>query len=301
MDVTEYRKRYEAELAAAAGPADGAPAASAPETVSSKALDPHARVEAIRRLRVSEPESAGNIGLLIATLRDKQEVGLVRDAALKALRAASFLGPLFEPHRADYFAALRDTVAEPDCPPDLRTRALEVLAINKDNFVQDLLLRGLQDPGKALVPAAKAIQFLAYDVHAHFAPIVRDIVQKVGDVVTKEEGLRLLASDPGSEGLFKNLLADKGQPASIRALSATGLQLLNPQSFEAAARDILGDRGEQHDLQATVLGALNRIRDSHKAHQDDDLLTRVNELAQKGSQNLRASAQRFLDAARLPK
>ena len=56
--------------------------------------------------------------------------------------------------------------------------AIGILAREKDDYVQRRLVDGLEGRSKALVPAAKAIQFLAYDVHSEYFPIAKRIVEK---------------------------------------------------------------------------------------------------------------------------
>src|SRR5690349_21665116 len=100
MDVKEYRRRYEAELAQrSAGAADQA----------------------------RDAPSAGNdIPSLLATLRDARQTAAARLKALLALMAARFLGPRFAPYNAEFLATLR-AIARPDTDPELREQALEVL------------------------------------------------------------------------------------------------------------------------------------------------------------------------------
>jgi hypothetical protein len=294
MNVTDYRKLYEAQIARRADLAGDTaiPEVRARETLSVSSGDPEARIRAIESLPLTATESGSNISLLLATLHNPEEPAAVRAAALHALKAASFLGPRFAPYRAEYLQTLRDIAT--DVEPQLREDVLEVLAIEKDAYAQDLLMRGLKEPQSALVPPAKAIQLLGYDVHADFAPVVRDVLRRESDAATKEEALRLLAADPASEGLFADLLKDKLQPTPIRALSATGLQSLNPQSFEKAAREIIADESEDDDLRATCLGALTHIRDYQKTRDDPDFVQQVKKLESTPSINLRSSAERFI-------
>lgn len=295
MNVSDYRKFYQAEMARRAElTGEGViPKAGVREMVAASGADPETRIKAIVSLPLTPTELGGDVGLLLATLRNAAEPTEVRVAALNALKAASFLGPRFAPFRAEFLEVLRDIVT--DAKPAFREDILEALAMEKDAYAQDLLLRGLKDPGAALVPPAKAIQFLGYDVHADFAPVVRDILQRESDPATKEEAVRLLASDPGSQGLIADLLKDKSQSGAIRALSATALQVLDPQSFEGAAREIVADDDEDDDLRATCLGALTHIRDYQQTRSDPDFLQRVEKLGSTTpSANLRSSANRFV-------
>jgi hypothetical protein len=267
MDVSEYRKQYEAELAKSAAAKPQAP---------------------------PESGSQDRIGAWLAALRDPKEPAAARDDALHALKAASFLGPRFAPYNAEFTAALRE-IARPETDAKLREDALEVLALDKDAFAQDLLRRGLTDAKNALVSPAKALQFLGYDDHAAVTGLAREMFDKSSDLGVKEEALRLLASDPKSAGLFADLLNDKSQPRSLRALSATGLRALEPTRFVELARNIVADDKDYEDIRATTLSALTHMADRANLSGDSGFVDRVREIASSTPlANLRAVAGRFM-------
>src|SRR5215207_11371625 len=156
VDVDRYRKRYEAELARAAA-SERRGQAGTRRSVADGPAGAVARADAIRTGPIDEANLAGRVAGLLATLRDRGEPVAVREAALQALAALDFLGPRFEPFRADYRQALRQVATDPR--RRLRENALELLAIEKDPFAQDLLRRGLERPEDALVSDARALQF----------------------------------------------------------------------------------------------------------------------------------------------
>lgn len=268
MDVREYRRRYEAELAAD-------------------------NVTAARSAAV--PAEPPKIPDLIATLQDEKASTAARLAALHELLSARFLGARFTPYNAEFLAALR-AVAQPGTDRELSEPALEVLASDKDLEAQQLLRRGLEDPKAALVSPAKALQLLAFDAHSGAADLARKIFHDTTDTETKEEALRVLASDPKSADLFSTLLKDKNQPRSIRALSATGLNHVSPQTFVEVARTIARDAHDYDDIHATVMGALAHAADRAQLPKDQGFVQGVKELAAKTSSlNVRSAAGRLLD------
>lgn len=292
MDVDRYRKRYEAELARALaserrGRAGTRSRADGPAGAASRA-------DAIRAAPIDEENLAGRVVELLATLRDRGEPVAVREAALQALGALDFLGPRFEPFRADYRQALREVATDPR--RRLRENALELLAIAKDPFAQDLLRRGLERPEDALVSNARALQFLAYDDHAAIAPLARRVYERATGTA-REEALRVLATDPRSERLFARLLEDKSEKPSIRRISASALQTLNPEAFEKAARRIVADDGDSNDIRATALAAMAHGREAGERSADprfDDTVRALIETTR--STALRSSIRRFLRA-----
>jgi hypothetical protein len=269
MDVDKYRKRYEARLAEA--------------VTEESAAAP-----------LEEQDLEAEVADVLATLRKGDEPVAGRMAALEALAALDFLGPRFAPFRADYKEALREVAT--DESRELRARALELLAIDKDPYAQELLVQGLQEPKKALVSEAQAVQLLGYDDHAEVLPLVREVYERATGAA-REEALRVLATDPESEQLFTRLLKDKSENRSIRQLSASGLQSLNPEAFDKTARRIVADEDDYNDIRATALAALAHGREARETAADPKLVESVQKLGESTrSRSIRSAARRFLQS-----
>lgn len=275
MDVDQYRKAYAAEL-------EKAQAAST------------SRFEAMRGVAPSPSAaaaSAGSVAATISILGDATQLPTARIAALKNVQAVTFLGPQFDPYRASFRQALR--TAATDRNADLRERALEVLALDKDEVARDLLLKGLENADQALVSPAKAIKLLAHDDHGVALPMARKILNESKDVEAKEQALRVLAADPSSHDLFAKLLADQSQPASLRSISAAGLRATNPKRFAQEARRIVMDATEDGAVRADALSGLAHAR-GLGAEADQSFADEVSKLSTSGSAELRSAASRFL-------
>jgi hypothetical protein len=293
VDIAAYRKRYEAELAKAAAPKPRERAATAARTAD-KRPSAAARAKEIAAAPLDEDRLPDQVAELLATLRNREEPLTVRLAALRALAALDFLGPRFAPFRADYKQALRDVATDP--AQELRENALELLAIDKDPYAQELLVEGLERPKDALLPEAKALQLLGYDDHAEIAPLIRRVYKRATGAA-REEALRLLATDPQSERLFSRLLKDKSEKRSIRRISASGLQSLNPEAFERTARKIVVDDDDDNDIRATSLAALAHGREAREKPVDPKLVETVQELSGKTrSRAMRSASKRFLQS-----
>jgi hypothetical protein len=270
MDVEKYRKRLEAELAKAA-PSKEKRAAAPP---------------------LDEQNLERQVEPLLATLRNPDEAVADRTAALEELAGLDFLGPRFAPFRAAYKEALREVAT--DKSRELRVEAVELLAIDRDAYAQELLVQGLQEPKDALVPEAKAIQLLGYDDHAEVVPLAREVFER-GTGPAREEALRVLATDPESEQLFDRLLKDKSEKRSIRQLSASGLQSLNPEAFDRTARKIVADEDDYNDIRATAVAALAHGREARETPPDPKLVETVQKAAEStSSRSIRSAARRFL-------
>lgn len=291
MDIDRYRKRYEAELARAAAPKRQRATKAAASSKAGKA-GAAARAAAIRAEPIDAEDLATRVPDLLATLRNRKEATSVRAAALQVLGALDFLGPRFSPYRADYKQALRDIATDPRVT--LRESAIELLAIAKDPYAQELLVRGLERPEEAVVSDARALQFLGYDDHADHAPLARKVYQRATGAA-REEALRMLATDPTSERLFTRLLKDKSEKSSVRRLSASGLQSLNPEAFERTARRIVADDDDYNEIRATSLAALAHGREARDKPADPKFVDTVQKLTDSTrSSALRSSSRRFL-------
>lgn len=236
-------------------------------------------------------ESAKTFQSVLKVLRDPNEPIEVRLSALDAIGVARFSAANFKSCRPDYIAALR-AVAE-DADPELRQRALGVLAREKDGFAQKKLIAGLKDPDQALVPPEKALQLLGYDVHADAYALAREIVAKPPSSLAKQEALRLLSSDPKSASLLERVLRDKNEPVEARQICAAGLHVINPPKYQEQARELLLDKDENPDIQSMSLTALTYFGDK-KVADDKPLLERVDELHKEAPSAVKTMAKQFL-------
>jgi hypothetical protein len=249
------------------------------------------RITAMTQAPLAVCESDRKLQETLRTLRDRNQASRVRLAALQTLQAASFSTIAFEPCRSDYIAALRALVDDPDM--ELRQRALGILAREKDGFAQKRLLDGLQNPGKALVPPEKALQLLGNDVHAEAYAIARAMVRNPPNPDAKREALRLLAADATAAPLFESVLRDKNELRENRQVAASALQALKPERLRAHAREMLMDKSEYDDIQATSLTALTHFGGQAVAN-DEALVKTVDRLSDAPSAKVKQTARRFL-------
>lgn len=251
------------------------------------------RIAAFAEVPLAVCENDNDLQAVLKVLRDKEEPAEVRLAALQTLQAASFSVIAFESCRGDYTATLRDVAEDEDA--ELRQRVLGILARENDGFAQKRLLEGLQNPEKALVPPEKALQLLSYDAHAEAYSVAREIVNEPPNAAAKREALRLLAADAASAPMFEKILLDKNESPEIRQISAAALHAVEPEKLQEYAREILLDTSEQEEIQAVSLTALTQFGDVQAVSEDKPLLRRVNRLSGEASNNVKQSADQFLD------
>lgn len=303
VDVSEYRRQVEAELerapqqprfrdlldregpaasldaevAAGTGAPDDEDLEAAATVLGDDDADPRLKAEALKLISLNIEARPDLIDRLLELLGDADVPTALRADVLDHLVEISFRLPLFPAKRPDYLATLRSIVEVPDAR--LRRRVVGILAREKDEYVQRRLIDGLEHRSRALVPAAKAIQFLGYDLHAEYFPVLRRILEQPPSRAAKREAVRLLAADPASVELLLGILRDKRESSEVRKISATALQALDPDRFEAEARRIvLDDDDEDEQLRALCISALALFTEPATLRQDDQLTRRVERL-----------------------
>jgi hypothetical protein len=319
MDVPEYRRQVEAELEQAAQQqisfrellasrpaarrAKMAPAAAALQddddltaavaVLRDRAADLELQTAALQVINLNIEARPELIDTLLELLRDATVPAELRRAILNVLQQISFRMVLFPGKRPDYLATLRSIIEDPDA--QLRRRAIGILAREKDEYVQRRLIEGLEQRSRALVPAAKAIQFLGYDIHAEYFPLLRRIIEQPPSRAAKREAVRLLSADPASTDLLITLLNDKHEDPEVRRTAAVALQSLAPDQFEAQARRIVLDDDEDDELRAVSISALTQFANPVALRQDDQLNRRIEQLrAESGSPQVQQATAGYL-------
>jgi hypothetical protein len=302
MDVSEYRRQFEAEfeqaarqqpsfrdllersgrgagratVAASLGPPADDDLTAAVAVLRDDAADEQLRSAALQVISSAIDGRPELIDTLLEVLRDAARPADVRIAVLDVLQQISFRIAAFPGKRPDYLATLRSIIDDPDA--QLRQRAIGILAREKDEYVQRRLIEGLEDRSKALVPTEKAIQYLGYDVHADYFPLLRRIVEHPPNRAARTEAVRLLAADPSSTDLLLTIMSNKKESPDVRRTSAIALQSVAPGQFEEQARRIVLDDDEDDQLQAVSITALTHFANPETLNQDDELTRRVEQL-----------------------
>ena len=191
---------------------------------------------------------------LTAMMADKTLPDPLREAALRGVQANSFSSPTFLANRPTYMGALRALVNDDNT--SLRETAIEYLAMNNDEYVQRLLVEGLENPKVKLTKPELAVQYLAYDLHADHFPILRKLVRNPPNKKARMEALRNLAADSESVDIMQETLADKKENPEVRHLCAVALQRMAPAKFEKAANGILRAKSEDAELKVALANTM---------------------------------------------
>ena len=317
-EVSEYRRKYEEELAkaaekqtsfgdlmkasrsrssrrgmAATAPADRDEMDEALSVVKDPKAGDQLRTAALQTIGINIEEHPDAIDTLLEILRDGSLPTSHRLAVLNLMHQISFQLVRFPGKRPDFLETLRSIIDDPD--PQFRRRVIGILAREKDAYVQSRLIEGLKDRSKALVPPAKAIQFLGYDVHAEHFPLLRGIVEHPPSRTAKKEALRLLAADPSSSDMLLEVLKDSREDPEVRRVSAIALQSAAPQKAQEEARRILMNDDEDDGLRASSLNTLTHFGNPTDLSSDADLQRQVDSLNRASkSRRLKQAAAEFI-------
>ncbi len=286
---TATKKRPAAAKKASAATASGAKA----KTAGGGSRGDKEQIRALSSMSGDICEDAKKLQSVLDMIKDASAPLPVRMAALQTMLAASFSAANFDACRPDFLAALRSVVADPEL--EIRQRVLGILSREHDGYAQQVLLDGLREPAKALLPPEKALQLLSYDIHTEAYPVARQIIQNPPNPAAKLEAMRLLAADAASAPVFEKILRNKREPEDVRQLSASALHGLDPQKLQEHARKIVLDKSEGDQLRATSLTAITQFAKHPDMIKDSALQKRVDELRTgEGSAALKRVSRRFL-------
>lgn len=268
--------------------------ANAWKVIDSPNSAPRSLVAALGELGWTIASDRTRYRAVLAIATDGAQPTSVRNAALSAAHSVTFDAQHFPALRPDYLRALRRLGEDAD--PELRQRALGMLMREGDATTEQRLLAGLEDPAQALLPAAKSLQLLSYQLHAGIYAAARRIAGQDGDPQAREAALRVLAADATSAPLFERVIADKKEPSELRRLAATALHQLAPNTLQHLARGITLDDSDDEALRTSCLVALANFGDTQALQGDTQLQSYVSSLGESagGGKSLNEAAQQFL-------
>jgi hypothetical protein len=247
--------------------AGGGPAIAPLDVARDRSVPAIERAAALHAIAPAQRNDAEFIQTLFGLAGDSSEPAELRSGVLRILRQLRFSSVRLNENRAKYIETLRPLVDEPD--PTLRQDALEMLAQEKDEYVQRRLLESLSSGAPLAGSLEKTVQLLGYDIHAEHYPVLRRIATEAPGADARREAVRLLASDPQSIGLLKKIFRDRNEDQQVRRASGNGYLSLDPQGFEQEAKAVVFDQGEDEDVRAASLSALTHF--AHPSVRDAEL------------------------------
>ena len=250
------------------------------------------RLKAISKVINALFDDEDAVSDFIKLVSDQKQPVEIRRAALYALKAISFSSPALTAKKAAYMQALRGLVDSAD--PELRQPAIEKLAASKDEGVQQRLLEGLKDPGKALLPEEKAIQLLGLDIRAEHYPVIRERLTNSTNPLVQQEAIHALSADPGSQDLIRQRVQDRKSDKRVRLAGIAALNAFNALQFQPTLQSLITDETEDHDIRTASLNMLTLHPDLEAVYKDEAFTKAVEALQYTGNADLHRLSHTYL-------
>ncbi|PWT72356.1 MAG: hypothetical protein C5B59_15915 [Bacteroidetes bacterium] len=214
---------------------------------------------------------------LINILGDEKEPALIRRGAMNALYTVSFSSPALAKNLASYKTVLRKLLASKD--PELLNHAAAKLASYKDEQLQNILLEGLKDQSKAILPEEKAIQLLGLDIRAEHFPTIRKILSETHNEKIMKEAVIALSPDPQSVSAIENIFKNKKLSKDLRLTCLSALHgSLDPAALRAFLQSVILDGTEDNDIRTAALNALSLRSDFKEIIKDQKFSSALEQL-----------------------
>lgn len=146
-------------------------------------------------------------------------------------------------------------------------------------MAQDLMVKGLDDPAKAVVPADTALQLLSASPHSGVVPAARRLAAESNVEQVRLQAMRVLGADAQSQPLLERVYQNKAEVPGVRQVAGAALRSVAPMRFQELARQTVLDDGESDALIAGGLTALRHTGNAKEMGRDLNLIKKVNALA----------------------
>lgn len=212
------------------------------------------RMLALSRLQYAIAQNEELARYVLQLLADTENDPELRKSAHRAIQALTFSPEMFNLLRPQIMDVYRGLVTEKN--QEIRESAITFLAQEKDEFVQRVLLDGLNNPASALIPEEFAVHLLGYDTHANVFPVLRRILSTSGNNKSRAEAAYLLGDDPESKELLLTVFNNKRERFDVRKSSLLSLKNLSTDDFFSMARQTALNNNENESLRAISFNAL---------------------------------------------
>lgn len=217
---------------------------------------------------------------LISILTDLSEPAELRKMAMLQIRVLSLEGPAFKQFRPIVIEGLRQLIRDKD--KHIALEAIDLLAYQKDEWLQRVLQEGLENPEKAIISEELAIYYLSLDPH-NYLDLFRKVAEESEDEKARIMAIHALSSDTSSTDFLLSLFENKAQSSEVREASAHALDAQNPDLFLAKSVEAFKDEEEQDNHLLTVLLSKFTLQDEdglNKIRKDEELLNKIRQHAE---------------------
>lgn len=220
------------------------------------------------------------VRVLINILTDLSEPAELRKTVMLQIRGLTLEGPGFKQFRPIVIEGLRKLIRDKD--KQIALEAIDLLAYQKDEWLQRELKEGLENEDKAIVSDEAAVYYLSLDPH-NFLDLFRKVAEESRDEKAKIMAIHALSSDTSSAEFLLSVFEDKTESSEVREASAHALDAQNPDLFLAKSVETFKDDEEQDHQLLTVLLSKLILQDEeglNKIRKDGELLNKIRQHAE---------------------
>ncbi|MGV3609315.1 MAG: tyrosinase family protein [Fluviicola sp.] len=221
------------------------------------------------------------VKMLINILTDLSEPEELRKTVMLQIRVLGFEGPAFKQFRPIVLEGLRKLIRDKD--KRIAMEAIDLLAYQKDEWLQRELKEGVENPEKAIVSEESAVFYLSLDPH-NFLDLFKKVAEESGDEKAKIMAIHALSSDTSSADFLLSLFENKTQSSEVREASAHALDAQNPELlFEKSVEAFKDEEEQDHHLLTVLLSKLILQEEDglNVIRQDGELLDKIREHAER--------------------
>jgi hypothetical protein len=268
------------------------------EQFKASALDPQeppeVRATALRKIVQHIPRDDRLSRLVVELLGDPRAPEPLRAAALEVEMNLSFSNM----NLPDVYRQMLD---DPEIP--FRVFAFTKLVIHGDARAQQLLIRGLENPAQAMLPAPTAISILSMAVKKEYYPAVFKVMQDTRDPATRLEAIRALGSYPEARKAIVAIAHDPKEKPEFREAALGALYSGDRENIVQYVTPVLTEPNAPPRLQAIGIQMTTDVRQAmtyrSKAKGADDYDRLVQRLARDArDRDVRLVAERYVEAVR---
>ncbi len=219
--------------------------------ISDKEIPAELRAEVMKKAGSVLGKNETGVQTVATILTDQSEDKIIREQALKTFNLFEFGSRFIMEHPEFYAETLRKVVTDDN--EQIRTRAIEILALKGDDFTQDKLIESLNAPNNKLIDDATAIRHLSNDLHANSFEAIHRKFNESDDVEVRTTAARCLgnyeAATKDIEAAFTNEIEQEG----LRNVCGTVIQTKDKDRYVELAKSIVTNSEDDLEYRTSCL------------------------------------------------
>ena len=225
-------------------------------------------------------------------LSDKSEDAAMRKAALNAFKVFQFSSKYVQENKATYTETLRGLVTDSD--KELQEKSIEQLSLSGDEYVQRVLIDGLNDGGKSVIDDASAIRYLSNDLHADSYEAIHQKFLRSDNTDVKIAAARSLGNYEKAQDDLARVLKDSKANENLRKACSDALKFNNKNLYIQSAKDVIINDADNESFRAYSLTDVSTTY-GEQIEEDEKFTNKLEKIVEKpGAAKLKAACEKHL-------